>query len=60
MTPTAISADGNTIVGSYSLGSFIWQSSVNGGVPQDLGTYLQGLNGGQPYPATGGSAASKA
>ena len=60
MKPTAISDDGNTIVGLYgvtgfggSSGAFIWRPTINSGVPMDLQTYLATINGGNPFPAAG-------
>jgi hypothetical protein len=56
MVAYGISDDGNTIVGAYNggSGSFIWRPSINAGVPMDFALYVQSLNGGQPFPPTGG------
>ncbi len=64
MFATAISADGNTIVGTAIYGGnsfftacdirgFIWSPSINEGVPMDFQTYVDSLNGNNPYPPTG-------
>jgi hypothetical protein len=53
MTPTGISDDGNTIIGTYGGGNFIWRPSLNGGVPMNFNAYLTSLNGGQTFPSTG-------
>lgn len=62
MTVTAISDDGNTIVGNATFGTsfwdrvnrpFIWSPTINGGVPVDLGTYIEAIAPGSPIVEPG-------
>ena len=60
MLPTAVSADGSTIVGTGgSDGSFIWRANLNGGVPKSLPQHVADLGGSFPglyIGSLGGSA----
>jgi hypothetical protein len=62
MSASAISDDGNTIIGSASYGTsffdrisraFIWSPSINGGVPMDLGMYIEQIAPGSPIVVQG-------
>jgi uncharacterized membrane protein len=60
--PLAVSNDGNTIVGTASYGTsfwdrvqraFIWNPTINAGVPVDLGQYLESFAPGNPITEPG-------
>ena len=62
LTVTAISEDGNTIVGTAGYGNdffdqvsraFIWNPNINDGVPMDLGAYVASLDPSSPIVTDG-------
>jgi|GEM_PF-2205791 len=62
MTVVAVSDDGNTIVGNATFATsfwdrinrgFIWNPSINGGVPMELGAYIASIAPGSPIVQTG-------
>lgn len=52
MIPYAMSADGGTVVGGTGNG-FIWRADINGGVAENLDTYLRSLGWSVPNVSVG-------